>query len=39
MDRGVWQATVHGLQRVEHDWAQTHQVMLCVHQLILYALT
>ena len=21
MDRGAWQATVHGLQRVRHDWA------------------
>ena len=20
-DRGAWQATVHGLQRVRHDWA------------------
>ena len=21
MDKGAWQATLHGLQRVEHDWA------------------
>ena len=21
MDRGAWRATVHGLQRVGHDWA------------------
>ena len=24
MDRGVWQATVQGSQRVGHDWAHTH---------------
>ena len=24
MDRGDWQATVHGLQRVAHNWTQAH---------------
>ena len=24
MDWGAWQSTVHGLQRVGHDWACTH---------------
>ena len=24
MDRGAWQATVHGSQRVGHDWATAH---------------
>ena len=24
MDRGAWQATVHGSQRAGHDWACTH---------------
>ena len=24
MDRGAWRATVHGLQRVVHDWATKH---------------
>ena len=24
MDRGVWEATVHGLQRVRHDWVHTY---------------
>ena len=27
MDRGAWQATLHGVQRVRHDWAHTHLSM------------
>ena len=25
MDRGAWQATVHGVARVGHDWAMKHK--------------
>ena len=25
LDRGAWQATVYGLQRVRHDWAHTQE--------------
>ena len=33
MDRGVWQAIVHSIKRVQHDWsdlAHTHQVYILV---------
>ena len=33
MDRGAWQATVHGLQRVRHDLATEHIIYLFIcHQ-------
>ena len=25
MDLGAWRATVHGVQRVRHDWASEHK--------------
>ena len=32
MDRGSWQATIQGLQRVGHDWACTHtHTHMCTH--------
>ena len=36
MDRGAWQATVHGAQRVGHDLAHTHcclRIYLCLWRL------
>ena len=36
MDRGVWRATVHGAQRVEHDLATKPQQMLDIIVSIIY---
>ena len=39
MDRRVWRATVHGLHRVGHDWAQSHKnsisICLCIYIYLL----
>ena len=32
MDRGGWQATVHGLQRAGHDWATEHTHRIISHK-------
>ena len=32
MDRGTWQATVHGDHRVGHDWATEHVSRVCTHR-------
>ena len=38
MDRGAWQATVHGIERVGHDLA-TKQQQLCLESTVLYRMS
>ena len=36
MDRGSWQATVHGMQRVEHDWATKDSIAHAWYNYLQY---
>ena len=40
MDRGAWWATVHGSQRVRHNWAHTYNthilVFVCIYNIYTY---
>ena len=38
MDRGAWQTTVHGLQRIRHEWATEHHQRYVVRLLSLLSL-